>query len=177
MTRTTKGSRELRLSWYRSCDLKPTRTDTQFQFKELQNDVDWILILAGQTSNRFKNKKTFFQTHSSVHRNSMLIKIQPDATECRYLFTAKSLYMFWVSQHPSSGVLKIVKAASGTDHNTGTATSLQRDLIGTATKISLQSSLSASAVHPCIMLGNLNYAGAKIVFFSTGVRTSQSHSL
>ena len=36
---------------------------------------------------------------------AMLIKIQPDATVCRYLFTAKSLYMFRVSQHPSSGVL------------------------------------------------------------------------
>jgi len=34
-----------------------------------------------------------------------------------------SLYMFQVSQHPSSGVLKTVTAASGT------ATSLQRDLI------------------------------------------------
>jgi len=53
----------------------------------------------------------------------MLIKIQPDATVCRYLFNAKSLYMFWVSQHPSSGVLKTVTAASGT------ATSLQRGLI------------------------------------------------
>jgi len=31
-----------------------------------------------------------------------------DATVCRYLFTAKLLYMFRVSQHPSSGVLKIV---------------------------------------------------------------------
>jgi hypothetical protein len=61
----------------------------------------------------------------------MLIKIQPDATVCRYLFTAKSLYMFRVSQHPSSGVLKTVTAASGTGHNTGTATSLQRGLIGT----------------------------------------------
>ena len=46
----------------------------------------------------------------------MLIKIQPDATVCRYLFTAKSLYMFRVSQHPSSGVLKTVTAASGTGH-------------------------------------------------------------
>jgi len=46
----------------------------------------------------------------------MLIKIQPDATVCRYLFTAKSLYMFQVSQHPSSGVLKTVTAASGTGH-------------------------------------------------------------
>ena len=34
-----------------------------------------------------------------------LIETQPDATVCRYLFTAKSLYMFRVSQHPSSGVL------------------------------------------------------------------------
>jgi len=47
----------------------------------------------------------------------MLIKIQPDATVCRYLFTAKSLYMFQVSQHPSSGVLKTVAAASGTGYS------------------------------------------------------------
>ena len=55
----------------------------------------------------------------------MLIKIQPDATVCRYLFTAKLLYMFRVSQHPSSGVLKTVTTASSTGHNIGTATSLQ----------------------------------------------------
>jgi len=61
----------------------------------------------------------------------MLIKIQPDAPVCRYLFTAKSLYMFRVSQYPSSGVLKTVTATSGTGHNTGTATSLQCGLIGT----------------------------------------------
>ena len=61
---------------------------------------------------------------------SILIKLQPDATVCRYLFTAKSLYMFRVSQHPSSGVLKTVTAASGKGHDTGTATSLQRGLIG-----------------------------------------------
>jgi hypothetical protein len=59
----------------------------------------------------------------------MLIKMQPDATVCRYLFTAKSLYVFRVSQHPSSGVLKTVTAASGTGLNIGTATSLQRGLI------------------------------------------------
>jgi len=57
---------------------------------------------------------------------TMLITIQPDATVCRYLFTAKSLYVFRVSQHPSSGVLKTVTAASCTGHNIGTATSLQR---------------------------------------------------
>jgi len=60
----------------------------------------------------------------------MLIKIQPDAKICRYLFTARSLYMFRVSHHPSSGVLKTVTAASGTGHNIGTATSLQRGPIG-----------------------------------------------
>ena len=60
----------------------------------------------------------------------MFIKIQPDAAVCRYLFTAESLNMFQVSQHPSSGVLKTVTATSGTSHNTGTATSLQRGLIG-----------------------------------------------
>jgi len=61
----------------------------------------------------------------------MLIKIQPEAIVCRYLFTAKLLYMFRVSQHPSSGALNTVTAASGTGHNTGAATSLQRGLIGT----------------------------------------------
>jgi len=54
-----------------------------------------------------------------------------DATICRYLFTAKLLYMFRVSQHPSSGVLKTVPAASGTGHTTCTAAPLQRGLIGT----------------------------------------------
>ena len=39
--------------------------------------------------------------------------------------------MFRVSQYPSSGVLKTVTAASGTGHNTGTATSLQRGLQAT----------------------------------------------
>jgi len=41
-------------------------------------------------------------------------------------FTAKSLYMFRVTQYPSSGVLKTVTAASGTGHNIGPATSFQR---------------------------------------------------
>ena len=38
--------------------------------------------------------------------------------------------MFRVSQHPSSGVLETVTAASGTGHNIGTATYLQRGPIG-----------------------------------------------
>jgi len=65
---------------------------------------------------------------------SMLIKIQPDATVCRYLFTSKLLYMFRVPQHPSSGVLKTVTAASGTGYNTGAANSLQRGLIRPRTR-------------------------------------------
>jgi len=39
--------------------------------------------------------------------------------------------MFRVSQYPSSGVLETVTATSGTGHNTGAATSLQRGQIGT----------------------------------------------
>ena len=54
------------------------------------------------------------------------MKVQLDATVCSLIyFTAKSLYMFRLSQQPSSGVLKTVTAASGTGHNIGTATSLQ----------------------------------------------------
>jgi len=54
-----------------------------------------------------------------VYQNSILIKSQPDETVCRYLFTAKSLYMLRVSQHPSSGALKTVPAASSTGHSIG----------------------------------------------------------
>jgi len=61
-------------------------------------------------------------------------KVQLDATVCRHLFTAKTLYMFRVSQHPSSGALKTVTATSGIGHNTGTATSFQRGLIRTRWK-------------------------------------------
>ena len=56
-------------------------------------------------------------TWQAVH---ILIEIQLDATVCSlFYFTAKSLYMFRVSSHPSSGELKIVTAASGTGHNIG----------------------------------------------------------
>jgi len=58
-----------------------------------------------------------------------------DATVCRYLFTAKLLCMFRVSQHPSSGVLKTVPAASSAGHTTCTATPLQNGLIGTTVPI------------------------------------------
>jgi hypothetical protein len=56
-------------------------------------------------------------------------KIQLDATVHRHLLTAESLYMFWASLRPSSGVLKTVTATSGIDHNIGAAASFQRGLI------------------------------------------------
>ena len=46
-------------------------------------------------------------------RSTVNKKIQLDATVGRHLFTAKSLYMSRVSQHPSSGALKTVTATSG----------------------------------------------------------------
>jgi len=64
-------------------------------------------------------------------------KVQLDATVCRHLFTAKSLYMFRVSQHPPSGALKTVTATSGIGHNTGTATSFQRGLIRTQVAVTV----------------------------------------
>ena len=64
-------------------------------------------------------------------------KVQLDATVCRHLFTAKSLYMFRVSQHPLSGALKTVTATSGIGHNTGTATSIQRGPIRTVMPIKI----------------------------------------
>jgi len=53
--------------------------------------------------------------------------------------------MFRVLQHPSSGVLKTVPAASGTGHTTCTATPLQRGLFGTTTNISLFSGTFSNA--------------------------------
>ena len=46
--------------------------------------------------------------------------------------------MFRMSQHPSSGVLKTVTATSGTGHNIGTATSLQRGQMGPRWRLRLQ---------------------------------------
>jgi hypothetical protein len=67
-----------------------------------------------------------FEGNEETDRDDVNKKVQLDATICRHLFTAKSLYMFRVSQRPSSGALKTVTATSGIGHNTGTATSFQR---------------------------------------------------
>jgi len=53
-----------------------------------------------------KDKKLFFLTHGSVHRNSVLIKIQPDATVCRYLFTAVTLHVPGVTAQPDQATLE-----------------------------------------------------------------------
>jgi len=75
---------------------------------------------------------TFYLFYCNVLYSSYSLnvnkKVQLDATVCRHLFTEQSLYMFRVSQHPSSGVLKTVSATSGIGHDTGTATSFQRGL-------------------------------------------------
>jgi len=55
-------------------------------------------------------------------------KVQLDATVCRHLFTAKSLYMFRASKRPSSGALT---ATSGISHNIGAATFFQCGLVRT----------------------------------------------
>jgi len=73
-------------------------------------------------------------------------KVQLDATIGRRLFTAQSLYIFRVSQHPSSGVLKTVSATSGIGHDTGTATSFQRGLIRPRWKVTLHVQLLPSSV-------------------------------
>jgi len=62
----------------------------------------------------------------------VLIKIQPDAPYADIYL----LYMFRVSQHPSSGVLKTV--TSGTGNNTGTTTSFQCGPIGPRWRLRLQ---------------------------------------
>jgi len=47
-----------------------------------------------------------------------------------FIYCKITLICFGCSPHQSSGVLKTVTEASGTGHNIGTATSLQRGLIG-----------------------------------------------
>ena len=64
--------------------------------------------------------------------------------------------MFRVSQHPSSEVLKTVTATSGTGHNTGTATSLQRGLQATLEGVTLQEINICILLHLVGFLSTLN---------------------
>ena len=99
--------------------------------KELtKNWQTWWETCAVPENIQFGFSCSFFYT-VRLHR----LYINKSPTWCKLCsliyFTAKSLYMFRVTQHPSSGVLKTVTAASGTGHNIGTATSFQRGEVGT----------------------------------------------
>jgi len=76
-------------------------------------------------------RKVFLFVKTSKHWKELIKKVQLDATICRHLFTARSLYTFRASQHPSSGALQTVTATSGIGHNVGRATSFQRGLFKT----------------------------------------------
>ena len=83
----------------------------------------WALLSQGAGKQEGIHKPVSCNTISCVNKNPTHV------TVCRYLFTAKLLYLFRVSQHPSSGVLKTVPAASSTGHTTCTATPLLCGLI------------------------------------------------
>jgi len=101
--------------WSKVCLLTP-----KGQTLWIQNDPN-RLYFHSKTNETQQFLKLILYCSSNVNK-----KVQLDATICRHLFTAKSLYMFRASQHPSSGALKTVTSASGIGHNTGTATSFQR---------------------------------------------------
>ena len=101
-----------------------------------------LYVAFGRIQSTFLNERVVSVLHKGCFTDIMPLNVSQrwlkvnktptDATVCRYLFIAKLLYMFRVSQHPSSGVLKTVPAVSGTGHATCTATPLQRGLIGTS---------------------------------------------
>ena len=91
----------------------------------------WLEATTGTPTRHTDSRRTVQQKVCRLQVEIVRVKLQEfnvnkNPTRCKYLLTAKSLYMFRVSQHSSSGVLKTVTAASGTGHNTGTATPLQR---------------------------------------------------
>jgi len=76
----------------------------------------WLTVWALPRPTKHKKVSTlllyiyiyFFFFNSWFHASWFNVNkknVQLDATVCRHLFTAQSLYMFRVSQHPSSGVL------------------------------------------------------------------------
>ena len=67
-------------------------------------------MYSGQSSRMYSGQSSLEELYKKYltrrfHRN-VNKKVQIDATVCRHLFTAKSIYMFRPSQHPSSGALK-----------------------------------------------------------------------
>jgi len=111
----------------------PANTKTRLDFLQLKK-INRML----NVGNPFQYQKVDFFLDSWFRASWFNVnkKIQLDATVGRHLFTAKSLYVFRASQHPSSGALKTVTATSGIGHNTGTATSFQRGLFRTSVSAS-----------------------------------------
>ena len=94
----------------------------KFEEKNIYINDFWISFYK-QTECSKTNKKKYSRMIAQGNENNWEFNVNKnptDATVCRYLFTAKLLYIFRVSQHPSSGVLKTVPAASGTGHTTCT---------------------------------------------------------
>jgi len=56
---------------------------------------------------------------------------------------------FGCPPHPSSGVLKTVTTATGTGHNIGTASSLQRGQIGTVPNQATSEGRSCTSIMTC----------------------------
>jgi len=126
----------LTFSWERASLQKP-----RLQNRGCKNRCCVSIVpfnISSNSANIFIGTDWHKMTESRVIRKTVGVilkrnvnKNPTDPTACRYLFTAKLLYMFRVSQHPSSGVLKTVSAATGTGHTTCNSTPSQRGLIGT----------------------------------------------
>jgi len=72
-----------------------------------------------------------FYVYGSVHRWSILIIVQRDATQSSlFIMLQAHSTCFGCQPHALSGVHKTVTTASGTGHNFCTATSLQRGQLG-----------------------------------------------
>jgi len=76
----------------------------------------WDLIRRLRVKNHGQSRISMQTKHTNNRPLDVNKKVQLDATVCRHLFTAESLYMFLASQHPSSRVLKTVSATSGIGH-------------------------------------------------------------
>jgi len=104
------------LVWF----MNPRNTNTnrtQPSYAKVQIIISWQTVKKpGQTWRRWVIVVT--QAPTITTTNTVNKKVQLDATICRHLFAAKSLYMFRASQHPSSGALKTLTATSGIGHNT-----------------------------------------------------------
>jgi len=96
---------------------------SQVQHHNNLNIIYSHLLIPLQLSNSWEEQDRQWTYHVvNVNKNPT------EATVCRHLFTAKLLYMFRVSQHPSSGLSKTVATVSGTGHTTCTATPILRGL-------------------------------------------------